>query len=220
MFGIIPYRTKVIFPIQSNEDTQQRAEHSTNECLVNIYDRVSEVLTFLCSKFSIGDSSNFSLSVLLPKEADSTSLGPAISHPLWPWGTLREQLSSMDHKDWLTLQISHQPHDTDRLESSNNLWDDPFYTASQSSQNETLQAGSLNRLVIELTSESEFFELPYVPIFFYTYRSFASPEQLLQKLSQRYFDIPPTVIPTLRYVESFYFILFYYLFLLLVLQNN
>jgi len=197
MFGVLPYRAKIVFYSPNKED-YQRIEKRTDECLVNIYDRVSEVLSFLCSKFSIGDPSAFSLSLLSPKESDSSTIGPLTAHPLWPWGTLREQLSSVDHKEWITLQVFQQPHDTVHLESSNNIWHDPFYMANQTSQIEALQAGTLNRLVIELTSESEFFELSYVPTFFYTYRSFTSPEQLLQKLSQRYFDIPSTIIATVR----------------------
>eukprot|EP01102_Stenamoeba_stenopodia_P015686 TRINITY_DN5370_c0_g3_i2.p1 TRINITY_DN5370_c0_g3~~TRINITY_DN5370_c0_g3_i2.p1 ORF type:complete len:662 (-),score=102.47 TRINITY_DN5370_c0_g3_i2:1464-3314(-) len=195
MFGVVPYRAKVL---TYNDDNPR-------ECLVNIYDRVSDVLSILCTRFSLGDPSALSLAVILPDESDASSssstVRPPIAHPLWPWGTLKEQItSSLDHKDCLTLQILHQTPETERLEKSNHIWSDPYYCVgvSQTLQNEPLQSGTLNRLVIELTSEREFFDLSYVSTFFYTYRSFTSPEQLLQKLSQRYFDIPPTFSSSLR----------------------
>lgn len=95
-----------------------------------------------------------------------------------------------------------------------NIWEEPEgeeYIIFDGDQKEkTIRAASLNKLVIELTSEetygtvrihlTHYPEPDFLNAFLITYRSFVQPEELFQKLLERY-RVPPTVNASKKKVQ-------------------
>jgi len=68
-----------------------------------------------------------------------------------------------------------------------NIWEEnPFNIIFENKDIKNIKAASLNQLIIRMTEAAEDYDDQIQPIFLYTYRTFATPEKVLEKLRDRY----------------------------------